>query len=74
MRRFVDHHGREWETVLGRGSWGVYVILFAPLGLGAEVREVELAATSLEDALDEIERLSDQDLADMVEQALPKSE
>ena len=56
MRRFTDREGRGWEVVLGRGSWGAHVALFVPRGHDAPVRQADLAATALDQAMIEIER------------------
>lgn len=74
MRRFVDHHGREWEAVLGRGSWGAYLLLFAPTDGTGQVREVPLAASSYDEALLELDTLADDALVTMLERSTPKSD
>jgi len=56
MRRFSDREGRTWEVVAGRGSWGMHVILFVPVGHDAPVRQADLAVSAMHEALDEIER------------------
>lgn len=72
MRRFLDHNGREWEAVVGRGSWGVYLLLFAPVDGGEEVREAPLQATSFDEAMHELDSLDDADLAAILERATAK--
>lgn len=74
MRRFVDSHGKGWEAVLGRGSWGLYYLLFAPTDGAGEVREVTLAASSYEEAVREFDALTDEDLATMLDRSTPKSD
>lgn len=73
MRRFVDHHGREWEAVVGRGSWGVYLLLFAPTASVGSVKEVPLAASSFDEAMLELDTLDDDALAALLARATPKS-
>lgn len=73
MRRFLDHHGREWEAILGRGSWGVYLLLFAPTDGTGQVREIPLAAASFDEALIELEALTDKTLATLLDRSTPKS-
>jgi hypothetical protein len=62
MRRFRDRQGRAWEIVLGRGSWGAQVALFVPLGHDAPVRQADLAASAVDQAVDEIDRADEASL------------
>jgi hypothetical protein len=49
MKRFQDSQGSEWDVVVGRASWGVFLFLFVPVG-GGEARQVTLSATSADEA------------------------
>jgi hypothetical protein len=73
MRRFVDHHGREWDAVVGRGSWGAYLLLFAPTGNNGSVREAPLAASSFEEAVLELDALDQDALVALLARATPKA-
>lgn len=74
MRRFMDRQGREWEAVLGRGSWGLYLLLFAPTKGPGVVREAPLRGTSYEEALLELDALDDQALESMLARSTPKQD
>jgi hypothetical protein len=70
----MDHQGREWEVVLGRGSWGLYLLLFAPVdGIGS-VREAPLKGTSYEEALLELDALDDDALQSTLARSKPKQD
>ncbi len=49
MKRFQDSQGSEWDVVVGRASWGVFLFLFVPVE-GEEARQVTLSATSADEA------------------------
>jgi hypothetical protein len=72
MRRFVDHHGKEWDAVVGRGSWGVYVLLFVPTGAAGSVREAALLASSFDEAMLELDGLDDGALVELLARSTPK--
>lgn len=74
MRRFVDRSGREWDVVLGRGSWGVHVALFAPVGHAAAVRQAELGVAALEEAMDRIDVADEADLQTLLDQSKDREE
>lgn len=74
MRRYKDHSGREWDAVLGRGSWGVYSLLFVPSGHSEPVREVQLAASSYEAALAEFEMLDQRALDSLFATSNPRND
>lgn len=73
MRRFVDHHGREWDAAVGRGSWGVYLLLFIPTAAEGPVREAPLAASSFDEAMLEFDELDDAALVALLARSTPKS-
>jgi hypothetical protein len=74
MRRFVDHQGREWDVVVGRGSWGAYLLLFAPTAGSGAVRESPLAASSFDGAMLELDALDDLALITLLERSIPKQD
>lgn len=39
MRRFEDSEGLEWEAVVGKGSFGMLVLLFHR---GADIRQIQI--------------------------------
>ena len=74
MRRFTDREGRLWEAVPGRGSWGMHVVLFVPAGHEAPIRQAELAASAMDEAIDEIERADDARLQQMLDASRHRDE
>jgi hypothetical protein len=61
MREFVDPLGSRWNVVVGRESYGTFVLLFdrrdAP-----ETRRLVLAPETAADAERELEELTDEEL------------
>jgi hypothetical protein len=74
MRRFVDQQGREWDTVVGRGSWGAYLLLFAPIGGAGPIRQAPLEAASFDEALLELDALDDDALDSLLDRSIPKQD
>jgi len=74
MKRFTDRDGRKWEAVPGRGSWGMHVVLFVPVGHEAPIRQAELAASTMDQAMDEIERAADARLRELLEGSRQRDE
>jgi hypothetical protein len=74
MRRFVDHQGQEWDAVLGRGSWGAYLLLFAPVGRAGPIRETPLAASSSDEAQLELDAFDDSALVSLLARSTPKQD
>lgn len=72
MRRFLDRNGREWDAVVGRGSWGEYRIIFAPSKGSGQIKEVPLAATSFDQAILELDSLDDAALEAYLQRATPR--
>ncbi len=73
MRRFADRDGGEWEVVAGRESWGAIVALFIPTTDGVEIRQAPLNASGHEAAAAELDRMSDDDLRELLERSDPKT-
>ena len=73
MRRFADRDGGEWEVVAGRESWGAIVALFIPTADGVEIRQAPLNASGHETAAAELDRMSDDDLQELLERSDPKT-
>ena len=61
MRRFADSAGKRWEAILGRESWGTFVVLFAPAE-GGDVRKTVLSSESALAAEAELDALTDEEL------------
>ena len=61
MRAFVDEHGRRWQVVLGKESWGTLVLLFSP-DAGGDTRTSILASETMRDASAELDAMTDDDL------------
>lgn len=72
MRRFADRDGTRWDVVAGRESWGMLVALFIPEDSGAEVRQATLSAPSYDQAVVELDRLSEERLQEMLDASTPK--
>lgn len=64
MRRITDDDGSTWDVLVGRASWGVFVLLFVPAG-GASTEAPRQWMLNAE-AADEAERI----LAGMDEEEL----
>lgn len=73
MKRFVDEHGREWDVVLGRESWGSLLALFVPRDHGAP-RQALLATSDYNAAEQELDALDDAALGEMLRGSVEKSE
>jgi hypothetical protein len=54
-------------VVPGRGSWGMHVVLFVPAGHEAAIRQAELAASGMDEAIDEIEQAGDARLQELLD-------
>lgn len=72
MRRYTDRDGTRWDVVAGRESWGTLVALFIPEGSGGQVRQANLAAPSYDQAVVELDRLSEEQLQEMLDASTPK--
>jgi hypothetical protein len=73
MRRFSDAHGRAWEVVVGRESWGVFVALFIPVEGDDVVRTVPLTASGVEEATEDLERMEEGALQLLLERSVPNT-
>lgn len=72
MRRFADRDGVRWDVVAGRESWGMLVALFIPADSRGEVRQANLAAPSYDQAVVELDRLTEERLQEMLDASTPK--
>jgi hypothetical protein len=72
MRRFEDVHGRRWDVVLGRESWGALYALFVPAGHDDTVRQTLLTAVSHETAQLELEEMPVERLRTLFERSTIK--
>jgi hypothetical protein len=61
MRSFSDEQGVRWDAVVGRESWGSFVLLFTPTE-GGEPRKAPLVAETMLEAEQELESLAEADL------------
>jgi hypothetical protein len=71
MRRFTDSHGRIWEVVAGRESWGGFVALFIPVQADETLRQASLLASGHEQANAELEAMDDQGIGELLERSVP---
>lgn len=69
MRRFTDAEGKVWEVVVGRASWGAHAALFVPVGHDAAVRQRDLSASSMAEAMKQIGELDDPTLQRLLGEA-----
>lgn len=75
MLRFTDRSGLEWDVVLGRESWGAIVALFVPRTERAvAVRQVALAASSYDLAVQELNSLDQSALQALLDRSAIKQE
>lgn len=72
MRRYTDEGGRAWDVVVGRESWGGFVALFVARTGDDTVLQAPLSSGSRGEAAREVERLGEEELADLLERARPK--
>ncbi len=61
MRVIEDAQGRNWDVMVGRGSWGSLVLLFSLRGAN-ENRTSELASETVREAEQELSALSDDEV------------
>lgn len=71
MWTFEEPGGERWDVVLGRESWGALFALFIPRGEGI-VRQTQLAASSHEEALQEVEEAGREGLRVLFQKSEPK--
>ena len=75
MLRFTDRTGLEWDVVLGRESWGAIVALFVPRTENdVPVRQVALAASSYDVAVQELNSLDPGALQALLDRSTIKQE
>lgn len=72
MRRFEDRGGRLWDVIIGRESWGANVALFVPVGRDDSVRQTVLRSASFEEAVIELDGMSDDRLQELLDVAAIK--
>ncbi len=74
MRRFSDEHGRIWDAVVGRESWGTLYALFVPAAAAAAlpVRQALLESAGYEEAQLELEAMDDAALLALFRAAQPR--
>ena len=70
MRRFVTKDGALWDAVVGRESWGIFVVLFTPVA-GGDARKVVLAEETALAAETELGEKTDDDLRALLDQSNP---
>jgi hypothetical protein len=70
----TDPRGRTWDVVLGRESFGALYALFIPArGNPEQARQALLLADSQAAADEELQKLSDHELNDLLDRSEPKS-
>ncbi len=74
MRRFTDEHGRVWDAVVGRESWGTLYALFVPAGPADSraVRQALLQGAGYEAAQQELDSMDDAALHALFATAQPR--
>jgi hypothetical protein len=72
MRRFEDTHGRRWDVVLGRESWGALYALFVPLGHDEAIRQTLLNAVAYDAAQHELDAMPASELATLFQRSTIK--
>jgi hypothetical protein len=70
MRRFAAKDGALWDAVIGRESWGTFVVLFTPAA-GGDARKITLAEESALEAEAELGAKSDEDLRTLLAESSP---
>lgn len=70
IRELIDAEGRRWDVTVGRESYGILVLLFAP-SCGEGVRKAMLASSTRLEALQELAELSDEELVERLRQSQP---
>lgn len=73
IRNFEDDHGRPWEVVRGRSSWGGWHALFVSRD-GGEVREVGLDERSAEGAASFLSEADAAQLAELFARSRPRQD
>lgn len=83
MRSFEDEHGRVWDVVAGRESWGAVFAIFIPRRGSSEdtageratpePRQTPLQATGYAEANRELEGLDDDGLRALLARSDPKT-
>ena len=74
MRRYTDDEGRTWDVVLGRASFGMLYALFVPAAGNPEpTRQALLGASSYAAAETELDELSKDELASLLQRSELKS-
>lgn len=69
----MDRTGARWDVVAGRESWGALVAIFVPREEEGEgIRQAPLGATGYAEAVDELGKLSDDDLGALLDESVPK--
>lgn len=67
MRRFDDRDGLPWDVIIGRESWGVHFALFVPASGEGDVRQTVLRAATFDEALAELEAITDAGLQQLLD-------
>ena len=70
MRSFTDHDGKHWDVTVGKESYGNLVLLFAERR-GNAIRKRLMDAHTHLDAARELEEMTDRELADRLQDAVP---
>lgn len=74
MRRIIDGDGSAWDVVVGRASWGVFVLLFVPAGDAASrpTRQWMLPVEAVDQAERALAEMDDDVLLERLQEAGPR--
>ncbi|GEM_PF-377934 len=74
MRRITDDDGSIWDVLVGRASWGVFVLLFVPVGgaSSGSPRQWMLEAEAADQAERALAEMSEEELKERLRQAGPR--
>ena len=70
MREIADAAGGRWDVLVGRESWGTFVLLFSRRG-GVETRSLPMGSETPMAAERELDALSDDELRARLAEARP---
>jgi len=70
MHEFTDAEGRRWAVSVGRESYGIVVLLFAPMQ-GEGVRKAMLGVDTRLEAERELAAMSEEQLLEHLEASIP---
>lgn len=72
MWTFRDEEGRKWEMVVGRESWGGFVVLFIPEDGDPGIRQTAVEASSQGEANRRVDELGRGGWLNLLDRSRPK--